>query len=328
MTNDVLFSDAPPYLKDFLNYMQTIRGKSKNTVKEYYYDLRMFLRYVKFQKVPGITAEASKGIPINDIPIDLIKSIGLSDLYSFMSYVSESRFNSAHARARKVASIKSFFNYLFKKARLLDSNPSDELETPKIPKSLPKYLTLDESKDLLDSVKGDFIKRDYAILVLFLNCGMRLSELAAINLNYIKDDTLVIIGKGNKERTVYLNDAAKEAINEYLKERPVNGVKDRNALFVSKQKKRLSNNMIYRIVRRSLIEAGLDPAKYSVHKLRHTAATLMYKYGKVDIRTLQEILGHESIATTEIYTHLDKDQLHDAVSANPLSDVRFHEKNK
>jgi site-specific recombinase XerD len=302
--------------------MMTIRGKSKNTVKEYYYDLRLFLRFLKQQKQPSDTPTEFNRISVKDLSVDFIKSIALSDLYSFMSYVSNSRFNSPHSRARKVASIKSFFNYLFKKARLVDSNPADELETPKIPKTLPRHLTLDESKNLLESVDGDYIKRDYAILVLFLNCGMRLSELSSINLNSIKDDLLVIVGKGNKERSIYLNDASMEAIAEYKKERPVDNVKDKNALFLSKQKRRLSNNMIYRIVRRCIVQAGLDPEKYSVHKLRHTAATLMYKYGKVEIRTLQEILGHESISTTEIYTHLDKDQLRDAVRTNPLSDVR------
>jgi site-specific recombinase XerD len=321
------FDDAPSFLQDFLSYMLTIRGKSRNTVQEYFYDLRLLLRFLKSRDLSE-TGKDLEAISISGLSVDFIRSIALSDLYAFMTYLSASRFNSPHARARRVASIKSFFRYLHKKARLIETNPADELETPKIPKTLPRHLTLDESKDLLGSVDGEFLHRDYAILVLFLNCGLRLTELAGINLQSIKGDTLVIIGKGNKERSIYLNSASLEAIDAYLKERPTEGVKDRNALFLSKQKRRLSNNMIYRIVRRAIVSAGLDPEKYSVHKLRHTAATLMYKYGKVEIRTLQEILGHESIATTEIYTHLDKDQLRDAVRTNPLSDVRFKDREK
>lgn len=312
-------NDTPVILKDFLNYIETIKGKSINTVKEYYYDLRMFFRFLKQQRSLVDKKFEFNEIQISDINIDLIKTVTLSDLYSFMSFISRERDNNSSARARKVASLKSFFNYLTNKAKLLEVNPASELESPKILKRLPKYLNVEESKQLLSSVNGKYPERDFAILTLFLNCGMRLSELVGINLKNIRDDSLTIIGKGNKERTIYLNSACIAAVNDYLKVRPVNGVKDKNALFLSERKQRICNNMVQRIVKRYILEAGLDPQRYSVHKLRHTAATLMYKYGKVDIRALQEILGHESISTTEIYTHLDKQQLRDAVDSNPLA---------
>jgi site-specific recombinase XerD len=256
------------------------------------------------------------------VDISLLKTVKLSDLYSFMSYVSNARDNSYHARARKVASLKSFFNYLTNKAKVLDQNPASELESPKILKRLPKYLNIEESKQLLNSVEGKNFQRDYAILTIFLNCGLRLSELVGINLSNIKNNTLTVIGKGGKERSIPLNNACLEAIENYLKVRPVDGVKDRNALFLSERKQRISKEAVQKIVKKYIRDAGLDSSRYSTHKLRHTAATLMYKYGNVDIRALQKLLGHESIATTEIYTHLDDKQLADAVSSNPLSNFR------
>ena len=277
--------DAPLIVKDFLNYMLTIKGKSKNTVKEYFYDLRLFLRFIKMER--KLTGETDMDkVDISDVDIDLIRTITLSDLYSFMSYISRERDNNANSRARKVASIKSFFNYLTSKARLLDYNPASELESPKIMKRLPRYLNIEESKRLLAAVEGENKERDYAILTLFLNCGLRLSELVSININKIKNDTLTVIGKGNKERTIYLNKACKSAIDAYLRVRPVDGVKDRNALFLSERKKRISNKTVQYIVKKYIKAAGLDPERYSTHKLRHTAATLMYKHGHVDIRAL------------------------------------------
>ena len=312
--------DAPLIVKDFLNYMLTIKGKSKNTVKEYFYDLRLFLRFIKMER--KLTGETDMDkVDIRDVAIDLIRTITLSDLYSFMSYISRERDNNANSRARKVASIKSFFNYLTSKARLLDYNPASELESPKIMKRLPRYLNIEESKRLLAAVEGENKERDYAILTLFLNCGLRLSELVSININKIKNDTLTVIGKGNKERTIYLNKACKSAIDAYLRVRPVDGVKDRNALFLSERKKRISNKTVQYIVKKYIKAAGLDPERYSTHKLRHTAATLMYKHGHVDIRALQEILGHESVSTTEIYTHVDNQQLKNAVDSNPLAEI-------
>ena len=236
-----------------------------------------------------------------------------------MAYVSNDRDNSSYARARKVSSLKSFFKYLTFKAKLLDTDPAAELESPKIMKRLPRYLNIDESKQLLNSVDGKFSQRDYAIITLFLNCGLRLSELVGINISNIKGSVLTVIGKGNKERSIPLNQACIKAIEDYLKVRPVDGVRDRNALFLSSLKRRISKESVQKIVKKYIKAAGLDPERYSTHKLRHTAATLMYKYGNVDIRALQELLGHVSISTTQIYTHLDSSQLSSAVESNPLA---------
>ncbi|NLG89432.1 MAG: tyrosine recombinase XerC, partial [Clostridiaceae bacterium] len=284
-----------------------------------------FLRFLKLHKniIPK-TVEFDE-IDISDIDISFIKTVTLSDLYAYMSFVSNKRSNSAYARARKVASLKSFFNYLTNKAKLIDKNPAAELESPKIVKRLPRYLNIEESKQLLTSVEGEHSARDYAILTLFLNCGIRLSELVGLNLKSIKNNTLSVIGKGDKERIIPLNSACISAINEYLKVRPVDGVKDKNALFLSERKQRISKATVQHLVKKYIVSAGLDPRKYSTHKLRHTAATLMYKYGHVDIRALQELLGHESISTTEIYTHLDSQQLRNAVESNPLSNFKVSE---
>lgn len=314
------FTDVPVFLQDFLSYMDTIKGKSANTIREYHYDLRNFLRFLKlhYRLVP-IDSEF-ESIVVSDMDIEFIKKITLSDLYAYMSYLSLDRSNKVTSRARKVASIRSLFNYLTTKAKVLEINPAKELESPKLGKRIPKYLNVDESKQLLNAIDGDNKERDFAIITLFLNCGLRLSELISINLSQIKDDKLTVIGKGNKERTVYLNHASKMALNEYLRVRPKENVKDKNALFLSERKKRISPRSIQYIVKKYLAAAGLDTDKISPHKLRHTAATLMYQYGNVDIRSLQEILGHESVATTEIYTHINKEQLKDAVNKNPLAD--------
>lgn len=312
--------EAPLILREFLIYMETIRGKSPGTVKEYFYDLRMFFRFMKRHKIG--TDEEFNQIDIDFVDKEFIKTITLSDLYEFMSFLSRERNNRASARARKVASIKSFFNYLSVKTRVLEFNPAAELESPKNVKRLPRYLDVKESIRLLDVVDGKHKERDYAILTMFLNCGLRLSELVAININNIRDNSLYVVGKGNKERTIYLNDACVDAIEKYLAVRPADGVKDRNALFLSERKQRISNKTIQHIVKKYIEKSGLDPKRYSTHKLRHTAATLMYKYGKVDIRALQQILGHESISTTEIYTHVDNEQLRRAVENNPLAGIK------
>ncbi len=316
---------APIIIRDFLNYMLTIKGKSENTIQEYFYDLRLFFRFMKQYKNHIDDSIDFDDIDISDINIEFIESITLSDLYEFMSFLSRERNNNSNSRARKVASIKSFFNYLTTKAKLLDYNPASELESPKVLKRLPKYLNIQESKKLLAVIDGKHKERDYAIITLFLNCGLRLSELVNININDIKGGTLTVIGKGNKERTIYLNNACIKAIDAYLKVRPVNAVKDKNALFISERRQRISNKTVQHIVKKYITLAGLDPERYSAHKLRHTAATLMYKYGNVDIRALQQILGHESVSTTEIYTHVDNTQLRNAVDSNPLANVEMHD---
>jgi integrase/recombinase XerD len=312
--------EIPAVLMDFLSYMQTIRGRSANTVQVYLYDLRVFFRFMKLRRNKTDKDTPFDEIKIDDIDIEFIRSITLSDLYAFMAYVSNDRDNSSFARARKVSSLKSFFKYLTFKAKLIDSDPAAELESPKLMKRLPRYLNIDESKQLLNSVDGEFSERDYAIITLFLNCGLRLSELVGINISNIKGSVLTVIGKGNKERSIPLNQASIKAIEDYMKVRPVNGVRDRNALFLSSRRQRISKESVQKIVKKYIRAAGLDPDRYSTHKLRHTAATLMYKYGNVDIRSLQELLGHVSISTTQIYTHLDSSQLRNAVDNNPLAD--------
>ncbi len=316
-----LYQDAPSFLKDFITYMEAIRGKSKNTVQEYYFDLRTFLRYMLVLH-ENASLENFESIEIKNVSIDFIKNITLHDLYEFLSYTSTERLNNANSRARKVAALRSFFKYLHVKAKLIPDNPAKDLDSPKIPKSLPKYLSLDESRSLLSHIEGKDKLRDFAIITLFLNCGMRLSELAGINLKDIKGDKLTVVGKGNKERVIYLNQACIKALEDYIKnERPIEGIKHphENALFISRNKRRLSVKTIQHLVKKHLSAAGLDETKYSVHKLRHTAATLMYQHGNVDVRVLQEILGHTNLSTTQIYTHLDSEQLRHAAESNPLA---------
>jgi site-specific recombinase XerD len=311
--------DAPIILEDFLNYLETIKGKSPNTVKEYYFDLRTFFRFLKIRyRLVDKNCNFDE-IAISDIDISTLKKVNLQDLHAFISYVDKNRNNKNYAKARKVASLRSFFKYLHTKAKLIDENPAVDLETPKTDSRHPVYLTLNEARELLNVIDGEFKERDYAIITLFLNCGLRLSELVSIDIDKIKGDTLTVIGKGNKERTIYLNEACIDAINNYLKVRPRDNLKDEKALFISKQKNRISHKTVQYLVKKYLRLAGLNNAKYSTHKLRHTAATLMYKYGNVDIRALQQILGHENVSTTQIYTHIDDDRLRQAVKSNPLS---------
>ncbi len=314
-------NELPVFAKDYLAYMDTVRNCSENTIREYFYDLRMFLKFIKRHK-NGLK------IPIKEITIDeehvsMLDDITLSDLYSYMTFLSRERGMSSRSRARKTASLKSFYKYLFSKAKIIKSNPTIELESPKLAKELPRYLSLDESKRLLASIDGRYHERDFAIVIIFLNCGLRISELVSINTTHIRDnDTLVVRGKGNKDRTIYLNEACLFAINRYLTVRPKSSYEDPNALFVSMRGSRISRKTIHVMLKKYFLKAGLDAEKYSAHKLRHTAVTLMYRYGHVDIRALQSILGHKSIATTEIYTHVDNEKIREAINANPLSEVK------
>lgn len=319
--NDVYDPELPKSLNDFLNYLGTIRGKSSNTIAGYKFDLILFLKFLLLYK--GLVPQGTdfENIKISKIGNDFISSIKLPDLYAFISFTEHYRDNGTYARARKVAAIKSFFKYLTGKAKIIDENPAAELESPKIDKRNPIYLTLEESKRLLRAIDGKNKERDYCMITLFLNCGLRLSELCSISISKIKDDTLTIIGKGNKERTIYLNNACLNAINEYLKARKENEEKiiDKDALFISKNYRRINKRSVEMIVKKYVNNAGLINEKYTPHKLRHTAATLMYKYGNVDIRSLQQILGHENISTTQIYTHVDDEKLREAVNLNPLN---------
>lgn len=315
----------PEYLNSFLDYSITILNKSPNTIKEYNYDLAMFLKFIMVH-LNLTSSKDFKDINISNLSLDVIKKIELNDIHAFLAYLTTTYHSKAATRARKVSSIRVFFNYLSQKANLIEKNPAQNLETPKIEKRMPKYLTLDDSKKLL-TVTSDEERnkeRDYAIIALFLNCGLRLSELVGININDISfdDAKMTVIGKGNKERTIYLNKACLQAINSYLEVRPKIGIKPSSikALFLSERKERISKRTVQYVVDKELRRAGLDTKKYSTHKLRHTAATLMYQYGNVDIRALQELLGHESISTTEIYTHVANEQVRNAVEVNPLSD--------
>lgn len=322
-----------PLLDDFTRYLITIKGRSPKTCDEYYLDLRLFFRYMKwfFHLVPSDAIEVLDTIPIDDVDIQLIQRIKLTDVYAYLDYLARDRAIhpnskiskhglSATSRARKIAAIRAFYKYLEKRARLIENNPMKDLESPKIRQSLPRYLSLDESLSLLSHIEGPFQKRDYCIITLFLNCGLRVSELCGIDLGDIRGDQLRVVGKGNKERVVFLNDACLHALADYLPLREeIKEIRpqDRNALFISRKKNRISAETVKWLVKKYCHHAGLDP-KISVHKLRHTSATLMYRNG-VDVRTLQEILGHEHLNTTEIYTHVEEEDLRAAVRANPLA---------
>lgn len=326
-------TDSPQLLLDFLSYHETIKAHSQRTVDEYYLDMRNFFRYLKQQRDPALAGKALDEIDIRDVDIDFISRITLTDIYSYLTYLSRDRVQhqnseisnkglNAASRARKLATIRSFFNYICNKRHLLEDNPCKDVDTPKQMKSLPRYLTLNESLSLLESVDGANRERDYCILTLFLNCGLRISELIGLDITDIHDDALRVLGKGNKVRVVYLNQACKDALARYMAvRRPITGG-DKNALFLSGQNRRISRSMVHALVKKHLSAAGLDSAKYSSHKLRHTAATLMLQNG-VDVKAVQEVLGHEHLNTTEIYTHIDNEALRVAAKANPLSHVKM-----
>lgn len=328
--------DNPDYLNSFLEYSLTYKKKSPNSVDQYNSDLIMFLRYMKYHFKMTDEAEFSN-IDIKDFTIQDLAKVKENDIHNFITYLSINRKCGPATCARKISTIRIFFKYLTITNPLLSENPAQNLETPKLNKRLPRYLTLEDSQKLLNASFNDEKdknkERDFAIITLFLNCGMRLSELVGINISDIKFDDmkLTVIGKGNKERTIYLNKSCIDAINAYLKVRPTNPKKDSKnsdkALFLSSYRQRISKRTVENVVDRELLNAGLDTTKYSTHKLRHTAATLMYKYGQVDIRALQELLGHESISTTEIYTHVDNDQVRSAVESNPLSTFKATDDN-
>lgn len=311
---------TPPLLGDFLDYLRAIRGVAESTRREYKYDLLLLLRFLVGRKQNiDISDEVDVDLSVCDEAFH--RSIELRDLYAFLGWLDTERDNASASRARRISSMRSYFHFLTDKLNVLSVDPTSRLETPKRKQRYPVYLTLDESKRLLSQIqrtKNDlFRSRDYAIVLLFLTSGVRLSELAGINLTDLDQESLRVVGKGNKERTVYLSPAVKEAIQEYLSYRPV--VKNESALFLSTQKRRMSHRTIQTRIEKHLREAGFDTKLYSTHKLRHTAATLMYKHGGVDIRALQQVLGHESVATTQIYTHTDEEQLRSAIEKNPLA---------
>lgn len=312
--------EAPDIIKEFLLYMQNIKCRGIKTVDEYYIDLRTFFRYINMSR--KISNAEFDEIPIDNVDVKLVNSITLRETYEFMYYLQRERNNGQASRARKTSSLRQFYKYL-ERQHIIETNPIKDLETPKKKKALPKYLTLEQSIELLNAVEGDNYYRDYCILTLFLNCGLRLSELCGLNYNDIRsDNTMRVLGKGNKERIIYLNKACIDAINAYKEVRPTDDLKDRHALFISRNHNRMSPKTVQAMVYKYLEKIGLNAQGYSCHKLRHTAATLMYQTGEVDIRVLKDILGHENLGTTEIYTHLSNQQLKQAAESNPLGKVK------
>ena len=329
------YTDCPQILRDFLAYHENIKSQSPRTISEYYLDLRMFLRFIRLMRNDMPIHTDLNIIPIKDIDLEFIRSISTSEIFDFLSYLANDReYNSESyssekgisptSRSRKLSAIKSFYKYLTVRTKQLTDNPVADLEYPKLRKSLPKYLTISESSALLKSVSGANQKRDYAILMLFLNCGIRRSELVGLNLNDVYEDRIRVVGKGNKERFVYFGSSCRKAIDAYLPERHKQVLSDNKALFGSRDSNRISVSAVHRLVKKALLQAGLDPDQYSAHKLRHTAATMMLS-GGVDVKTVQEVLGHENLNTTQIYTHIENTELKLAAEANPLSKLDFSE---
>lgn len=326
----IRYADCPQILKDFLSYHETIKGQSAKTIQEYYLDLRMFLRFMVLVKREMPYDTDLNTIEIKDVDLAFIETISVSDIFDFLSYLANDRIPDQRehadpgigsaARARKLSSIKSFYKYLTH-SKQLDVNPVQDMEFPKIRKSLPRYLTLEQCTSLLKAVDGPNAKRDYAILMLFLNCGIRRAELVGLNLTDVYEDRIRVVGKGNKERIVYMGAACKAAIDAYLPERNKMVLTDNRALFGSRDKNRISVTAVHRLVKKHLLAAGLDASQFSAHNLRHTAATLMLSHG-VDVKTVQEVLGHENLNTTQIYTHIESTELKIAAEANPLSKIK------
>lgn len=330
------YHDCPQILREFLIYHETIKGQSPLTISEYYLDLRMFLRFIKLMRNDMPINTDLETINIKDVDLNFIRGIDTSEIFDFLSYLANDRaINpenpapdygiSASARARKLSAIKSFYKYLTVRTKQLTENPVADLEYPKLRKSLPKYLTMEQSAALLQAVSGLNEKRDYAILMLFLNCGIRRSELVGLNLTDVYEDRIRVVGKGNKERFVYFGSACRKAIDAYIPIRNKQVLTDNKALFGSRDNNRISVTAVHRLVKKALMQAGLDSTQFSAHKLRHTAATMMLS-GGVDVKTVQEVLGHENLNTTQIYTHIENTELKIAAEANPLSKLDFSDK--
>ena len=329
------YADCPLVLRDFLIYHETIKGQSPLTINEYYLDLRMFLRFMMLMRSEMPIHTRLEDIDIKSIDISFIQGITTSDIFDFLSYLANDRSVnpdspapdygiSPTSRARKLSALKSFYKYLTIRTKQLQENPVADLEYPKLRKSLPKYLTLEQSSKLLKAVSGQNQERDYAILMLFLNCGIRRSELVGLNITDVYEDRIRVVGKGNKERFVYFGSACRKAIDAYLPIRNKMVLTDNRALFGSRNGNRISVDAVHALVKKAFLKAGLDATQFSAHKLRHTAATMMLS-GGVDIKTVQEVLGHENLNTTQIYTHIESTELKIAAEANPISKLDFSE---
>lgn len=331
------FYDCPQILRDFLTYHENIKGQSPRTISEYYLDLRMFLRFIKLMRNDMPINTSLDDIPIKDVDLKFVGSITTSEIFDFLSYLANDRPLNPDstftdygiepaARSRKLSAIKSFYKYLTVRTKQLQENPVADLEYPKLRKSLPKYLTMSQAAALLQAVSGQNAKRDYAILMIFLNCGIRRSELVGLNITDVYEDRIRVVGKGNKERIVYFGSSCRKALDAYLEERNKMTLTDNRALFGSRNGNRISVTAVHRLVDKALLKAGLDTTQFSAHKLRHTAATMMLS-GGVDVKTVQEVLGHENLNTTQIYTHIENTELKLAAEANPLSKLDFSSKN-
>ena len=321
--NNYNSSENPEFLNEYLVHIKIVKLLAERTIEEYYTDIRLFLRYI-YENNHNTDKPISE-IDIRDMTISEIKNISISDIYNFIFYTSDERLNKDRARYRKISSLRSFFNYLEKVAHIIEKDPTTDLDIPAPKASLPKFLSLNESLKLLETAGTADSKRDYCIITLFLNCGMRLSELVGINIKDIDfyENRLKVLGKRNKERMVYLNAACVDALQKYLDIRKNNAkAADEPALFISNQNRRISKRRVQQIVEETLQKAELDGKGITTHKLRHTAATLMYQYGDADVLTLKELLGHANIATTEIYTHLNNESVRSAVENNPLAKVK------
>ncbi len=332
------YSDCPQVVRDFLTYHETIKGQSPRTISEYYLDLRMFLRFMRLMRENMPIHTRLEDIPINDLDLEFIRSITTSEIFDFISYLANDRTAnpdvpvpdygiSTKSRARKLSTIKSFYKYLTVRTKQIKENPVADLEYPKLRKSLPKYLSMEQSTALLQAVSGQNEKRDYAILMLFLNCGIRRSELVGLNISDVYEDRIRVLGKGDKERFVYFGAACRKALDAYMVERNKKVLSDNRALFGSRDNNRISVTAVHRLVKKALLQAGIDSTQFSAHKLRHTAATMMLS-GGVDVKTVQEVLGHENLNTTQIYTHIENTELKIAAEANPLSKLDFLEKDE
>ena len=321
--NKKYVSECPEVLRSYLGYMETIKGRSSNTVDGYFVDLRSFFRFLLTDR-NIVTSSDDESPDIRLVDVDLLRTVTLNDLFEFMNYVKSERGNSNVTRARKVSALRQFFHYLCDITHQIDENPAKNLSLPKLPSRMPKYLTLEQSYELLSLASSSkHAERDYCILTLLLNCGLRRAELVGLNLSDVRpDNTLRVIGKGNKERILYLNEACRNALEAYLPKRPIDGTKDKKALFYGHTKDRISLQGVHYIVKNYLKQIP-GAEEYSTHKLRHTAATLMYQQGGVDVLILKEILGHKNLGTTEIYTHTSTEQLEKAANATPLSNRKM-----
>ncbi|MCL2109746.1 MAG: tyrosine-type recombinase/integrase [Oscillospiraceae bacterium] len=330
-------NDAPPYLLEFLNYTATVKGRSENTIISYYYDLKKYLRFLRM-RTGGASLDFEE-IKISDISAEIVKNTGLNDVLEFLHFISSERENSAKSRARCATALRQFYNYLTHYKMWFSANPLERLEMPSLKKPLPKYLSLEQAKLLLlmasETAKITDV-RDFCILTLFLNCGLRLSELVGLNLHDYRRErdfdtdevtrALRVTGKGSKERVIYLNNASAAALDRYLEHRAEilaaskNASTGEKAIFISRLGRRITNRRVEQIVNATMQKADLDGLGFSPHKLRHTAATLMFQNG-VDVRVLKEVLGHENLGTTQIYTHVANKQIKEAMEKNPLSEL-------